>query len=286
VPTGRSFDEPTGVHRVRAMRTFPVWALMLAGVLPVEAKLVTRPVDFEHAGVKLQGYLAYDDALTARGKLPGVLVVPEWWGLNDYIRGRAEALARLGYVAFATDMYGAGVVTTDPKKAGELAGQFYGKPLMAERAQAGLDRLLQTGLVDPARVAAIGFCFGGSTCQALAYSGAPLAGIVSFHGGLIPAPADAATKNHARFLICNGGADSFVKPEDLTTFTRSLETAHIDYQLITYAGAKHAFTNPGADRLAQETGMHAIGYNAPAARRSWQHMRLFFDEIFGPPPND
>jgi dienelactone hydrolase len=140
--------------------------------------------------VKLEGFLVYDDTkATATTKQPGVLVIPEWWGLTDYPKGRAEQLAKLGYVAFAADMYGAGVVTSDPKKAGELAGQFYGKPLMAERARAGLDQLVKSGLVDATRVAAIGYCFGGATTQALAYSGAPLAGIVSFHGSLIPASA-------------------------------------------------------------------------------------------------
>ena len=154
--------------------------LALAAAVALHAKIVTKPVAYEHAGTKLEGYLAYDDAKTSTDKKsPGVLVVPEWWGLTGYAKGRAEQLAQLGYVAFAVDMYGAGVTTTDAKKAGELAGQFYGKPLMAERAQAGLDQLLASGLVQGEKVAAIGYCFGGSTVQALAYSGAPLAGIVS-----------------------------------------------------------------------------------------------------------
>ena len=124
-------------------------ALVLWAGLSASAKVIMKPVAYEHAGVKLEGYLAYDDAkISADKKAPGVLVVPEWWGLNDYTKSRAQALAKLGYVAFATDMYGAGVTTTDPKKAGELASQFYGKPLMAERAQAGLDQLLASGLVE------------------------------------------------------------------------------------------------------------------------------------------
>ena len=143
-------------------------ALLLSTALAMSAhaKIVTQPIAYEHAGVKLEGYLAYDDKQTSAGKLPGVLIVPEWWGLNDYAKGRAEQIAHLGYIAFVVDMYGAGVSTTDPKKAGELAGPFYGKPLMAERAQAGLDQLLKNESVDPARVAAIGYCFGGATVQA------------------------------------------------------------------------------------------------------------------------
>jgi dienelactone hydrolase len=253
-------------------------ALGVAGVL--NAKIVTKPVAYEHAGVKLEGYLAYDDAkVSAATPAPGVLVIPEWWGLTDYPKGRAEQLAKLGYVAFAADMYGAGVATTDAKKAGELAGQFYGKPLMADRARAGLDQLLATGLVDPSRVAAIGYCFGGATVQALAYSGAPLAGIVSFHGSLIPASAEAAAKNHAKFLICHGAVDPFVKPEEVAAFMKSMEEGKFDYQFISYAGAVHAFTNPGADALGKLNNL-PVAYNAAADKRSWAHMRGFFAEIF------
>lgn len=255
--------------------------LPLLSALPASAKLVTRTVAYEHAGVKLEGYLAYDDARTAQGKAPGVLVVHEWWGLNDYTRIRAEQLAKLGYVAFALDMYGAGQNTTDAKQAGAWAKQFYGKPLMAERAQAGLNQLLETGLVDPARVAAIGYCFGGSTVQALAYTGAPLAGIVSFHGGLIPVPADAAGKTKAKILICHGAIDPNVPAADVAAFKKAMNDGKFDYQFISYSGAVHAFTNPGADRLATANGMEGgIGYNAAADQRSWSHMQVFFAEIF------
>jgi len=263
------------------MKNLVALVLVCAAALSASAKIVTRPVAYEHAGVKLEGYLAYDDSRTAQGKQPGVLVVPEWWGLNDYTRGRAEQLAGLGYVAFALDMYGAGVNTLDPKKAGELAGQFYGKPLMAERARARLDQLLSTGLVDPARVAAIGYCFGGSTVQALAYTGAPLAGIVSFHGGLIPVPADAAAKTKAKILMCHGAVDPFVSRAELDAFMKAMNDGGFDYQFISYAGAIHAFTNPAADQVAAKTGLKGIGYNAAADHRSWQHMRTFFEEIFG-----
>ncbi|MDI1319102.1 MAG: dienelactone hydrolase family protein [bacterium] len=254
--------------------------LAVGAAVALNAKLITKPVAYEHAGVKLEGYLAYDDEKAAADKkAPGVLVVPEWWGLTDYAKGRAEQLAKLGYVAFAADMYGAGITTTDAKKAGELAGPFYGKPLMAERAQAGLDQLLATGLVDAPRVAAIGYCFGGATVQALAYSGAPLAGIVSFHGSLIPPPADAAAKNKAKILICHGAVDGFVSPEAIAAFTKGMNDGKFDYQFISYAGAVHAFTNPGADELGKLNHI-PVAYNAAAAKRSWSHMRSFFGEIF------
>lgn len=253
-----------------------------AARLAPTAELERRAVAYEHGGVQLEGYLVYDPAqVSADQPAPGVAVYPEWWGLNDYAKQRADQLAQLGYVAFAVDMYGKGVLTTEASKAGELAGQFYGKPLMAERARAGLDQLLASELVDPARVAAIGYCFGGSTVQALAYSGAPLAGIVSFHGGLIPAAAEAARQNRAKFLICHGAVDPLVKPEELAAFTKGLNDGGFDYQFISYSGARHAFTNPGVDALAKANGMDSVvGYDAAADRRSWGHMRQFFGEIF------
>jgi dienelactone hydrolase len=253
-------------------------ALGAAGVL--HAKVVTKPVAYEHGGVKLEGWLAYDDEKAAADKLaPGVLVLPEWWGLTEYPKKRAEQLAKLGYVAFAADMYGAGVTTSDPKKAGELAALFYGKPLMAERSRAGLDQLLATGLVDGGRVAAIGYCFGGATAQVLAYSGAPLAGIVSFHGSLVPASPAAAAANKAKFLVCHGAVDPFISAEEIAAFMKGMNDGKFDYQFVSYAGAVHAFSNSGADKIAKATGL-PIAYNAAADKRSWSHMRSFFNEIF------
>ncbi|MEO6875220.1 MAG: dienelactone hydrolase family protein [Opitutaceae bacterium] len=254
----------------------------LAVALAAPAALVTRTINYEQGGVKLAGYLVYDEAVTAKGKVPGVLVVPEWWGLNDYAKGRAEQLAKLGYVAFAVDMYGGGLSTTDAKQASDLAGQFYSTPRKAdrvERAQAGLNQLLQTGLVDPARIAAIGYCFGGSVVQALAYSGAPLAGIVSFHGGLIRVPSDAAEKNKAKILICTGAIDPSVPPSAVAAFTTAMNEGKFDYQFISYSGALHAFTNPDADRAAAD-GVKGVAYNATADHRSWAAMQTFFSEIF------
>jgi len=246
----------------------------------IQAKIVTKTVGYEQNGTKLAGYLAYDDEVTGKGKVPGVVVFPEWWGLNDYIKGRADQLAQMGYVAFAADMYGDGESTTQPAKAKELASQFYGKPLMAERAQAALDQLLKTGLVDESKVAAIGFCFGGSTSLALAYTGAPLAGVVTFHGGLIPAPADAAQKTKAKFLILHGALDPLVNKQAVDSFLKSMNDGKFDFQFVVYSGAVHAFTNPDADK-AHAAGLDGLGYNAEAAARSWNQMKVFFSEIFG-----
>ena len=242
-----------------------------------QAKIVTKTVPYDQGGVHLIGDLVYDDARTEGKKLPGVLVVPEWWGLNDFVKGRAEALAKLGYVAFAADMYGDGQSTTDPKKAKELSSALYGKPLMAERAQAGLDQLTASGLVDQSNLAAIGFCFGGATCQLLAYSGAPLKGIVSFHGALVPLPAEAAAKTHAKFLILQGELDPHVDLDQRLAFIKSLDDGKIDFQFLSYSGAVHAFMNPEADKFHLE----GIGYNGEVAERAWNQMQLFFQEIFG-----
>ena len=152
---------------------------------------------------------------------------------------------------------------------------------MAERAQVGLDELKTIPSVDQTKMAAIGFCFGGSAVQALAYTGAPLTGIASFHGGPVPAPAAVAGKVKAKFLLMNGAIDKMVTPEKRNELEKSLEAARIDYQSIDYAGALHAFTNPNADRIAREHGMSGmIGYNEAAARRSWAQMQTFFQEIF------
>ena len=251
-----------------------------SAALTAQAKLVTKPVAYEHAGVKLEGYLAYDDSV--KTPRPGVLVLPEWWGLTDFPKNRATELAKQGYVAFAADIYGAGVTTSDPKKAGELAGQFYGKPLMAERTQAGLDQLLQSKLVDEKRVAAIGFCFGGTCALSLAYTGAPLAAVVTFHGGLIAPSAEVANRLKPKFLILHGEMDPMVGPEAVTSFKKALDDAKTDYQFISYSGAKHAFTNPEADALGAKNGLTGIGYNEAAAQRSWAHMQLFFQQLFHP----
>lgn len=251
-------------------------AAVLAAFPALPAAIVTQPVAYEHDGVKLEGFLAYDDAVTT--PRPGVLVLPEWWGLNDYAKGRARQLAELGYVAFAADLYGAGVTTTEAKRAAALAQPFYGDAKKwAARGRAGLDQLLATGKVAPGQVAAIGFCFGGSAAQVLAYSGAPLAGIVSFHGSPIAAWEGASSR--AKVLMLHGAADLFIKPEEIAAFEKSLNAGHFDWQWISYAGAVHAFSNPGADALGKANGI-PIAYNEPAARRSWEHMKLFFAELF------
>ena len=256
-------------------------ALFVAAMLaPVQATLVTKTISYRQGDTELRGYLAYDDSVTSDKKAPGVLVFPEWWGVSDFVKGRAEALAKLGYVAFAADMYGDGVSTTDHNKAKELMTAVVGKPTMGERVQAAYDQLTKTGLVDDSKVAAIGFCFGGACSQLLAYSGAPLKGIVSFHGALIPASADAAKKNQAKFLILQGALDPLVPEAARMAFLKSMDEGKFDYQFVSYSGAVHAFMNPGADK-ARADGLDGVGYNPEAAARAWEQMQIFFKEIFG-----
>lgn len=241
------------------------------------AAMKTETIDYKVGDKDFRGFLAYDDSIS--GKVPGVLVVPEWWGLNDYAKSRAERLAKLGYVAFAMDPYGDGKTTTDPKEAGKWAGALRGgdRKELRERANASLDLLKKNEHVDPEKVAAIGYCFGGTAVLELARSGADLAGVVSFHGSLgTPHPEDA--KNiKGKVLVCHGADDTFESPEEIAGFQQEMRDAKVDWQMNIYSGAVHAFTNPDADKF----GIKGIAYNANADHRSWQAMKDFFSELFG-----
>ena len=260
-----------------------LWAvlLVLVGITEAQGKLVTRIVEYRQDGTVCKGYLAYDDAVT--GKRPGVLVVHEWWGLNEFARGKAEKLAGLGYVALAADMYGQGATTTDPQQAAQWAGNLRGKPdLLRARAQAALKALAAAPEVAPKRLAAIGFCFGGTTVLELAYSGAELAGVASFHGGL-PAPRPGDLKGiKASILVLHGADDPHVPGADVTAFQEAMRRAGADWVMVSYGGAVHGFTNPGAGSN-KATG---VAYDARTAKRSWRCLQEFFREIFAVPGVD
>lgn len=242
------------------------------------AEVRTERVEYRDGDVELAGHLAWDDAID--GPRPGVLVVHEWWGLNDYARQRVEQLADMGYVAFALDMYGAGKQTEHPAEARQWATQIRSNvDAWQSRAEAGLDVLRSNELVDRQRIAAIGYCFGGSTVLQMALSGADLRGVASFHGALPEATPEQAEQVQAKMLICHGAADGFVPEEAIDKFRATLEAADVDYMLVYYGGARHSFTVPTAD----EHGIDGLAYQAEADRRSWQQLQLFFDEIFSPP---
>ena len=241
----------------------------------VEAKVQVQPIPYQYGEGELEGILAWDDALP--GKRPGILVVHEWWGLNEYARERAEQLAALGYVAFAVDMYGKGKVTDHGQQASQWAQEVTTNlSLWYGRALEGLKVLEAHPQVEPKNLAAIGYCFGGATVMQLVYGGAPVKGVVSFHGSL-PFPQDPqAIKSGAKILIAHGGADPFLTPEHIQQFQSALDQSGLDWEMVTYGGAQHGFTNPSANRY----GVKGVQYQEQADYRSWKHMQLFFEEIF------
>jgi dienelactone hydrolase len=257
------------------MKTILLSTALVAGAGSLQAAIQSKTIDYQQGGATLEGVLVWDDAVS--GPRPGVLVVHQWLGITDYEKRRATMLAQLGYTAFCADIYGKDARPKSVADAGPLAGKFKSdRTLLRERAKAGLEQLKQSDLVDPKRVAAIGYCFGGTTVLELARSGADLSGIVSFHGGLdSPAPADGRNIK-CPVLICHGADDPFEKPEDLAAFEKEMRDAQVDWRLIKYGGAVHSFTQP-------DPGFVNAGarYNEKADKRSWQDMKLFFAEIFG-----
>lgn len=248
--------------------------VVLLSSTDVLAVLRTKTIEYRQGNTILEGYLAYDDSI--EGKRPGVLVVHEWNGLQSYAKKRTEQLAKLGYVAFAADIYGKGV---RPKNSQESAQQatFYrqNRPLLRERAKAGLDVLRKFSLTDTKRIAAIGYCFGGGTVLELARSGADIAGVVSYHGNLdTPNPKD-ANNIKAKVLVLHGADDPFVPKQEIVAFEDEMRQAKVDWQFISYGGAVHAFTNP-----KYKGEIEGALYDEKADKRSWVAMKQFFAEIF------
>jgi dienelactone hydrolase len=243
-----------------------------------EVSLQTHEVLYSDGSQVLQGYLAYDKAFP--GKRPGVLIVHEWWGHNDYVRKRAEMLADLGYVAFALDMYGDGRQASHPKEAAEFSGEIQrNHTLGMKRFLAAYQFLRKQGKVDPERIAAIGYCFGGAVVLHMARAGVDLDGVVSFHGSLATdAPAKAGL-TPAKVLVLHGGSDKFVLAEEVANFVKEMEAAGVDYQMVTYPEAMHGFTNPNATLYGEKFNI-PLQYNGEADRESWEEMKTFLKEIF------
>jgi len=242
------------------------------------AKIVTRDIPYTDGGVQLTGVLAYDDAM--HGKRPGVVVVHEWWGLNDYIRNRTMQVAELGYVAFAIDMYGSNKFGNNPKEAEALATPFYkDNHLMLTRAEAGLAVLKKQPQVDDTRLAAIGYCFGGSVALEMARRGEDLKGVVSFHGGLKTSEPAEGGRVTAQILALNGGADKFVDATERANFKKEMANAGATVKIVEYPGATHAFTNPKATEIGKRFNM-PIAYDADADQKSWAEMKSFLKRVF------
>ncbi|HUP10873.1 MAG TPA: dienelactone hydrolase family protein, partial [Niastella sp.] len=212
-------------------------------------------------------------------KRPAILIIPEWWGLNDYPKMRARELAKLGYIAMAMDMYGEGITTDSPSVAGKLATPFYTNPQKAlARIQAALASLKNYTQTDTGKLAAIGYCFGGGMALNAARLGEPLKGVVSFHGSLIGAPANKDLLK-AKILVCHGGDDPFVPKEEVVKFQKQMDSIKADLTFKTYPGAIHAFTNPNSTAAGKKWNI-PVAYNAAADSASWKDMQAFFDRIF------
>jgi dienelactone hydrolase len=242
-----------------------------------EPNLKEENVTYTSNGVTMKGYLAYD--ASNQGKRPGILVVHEWWGLNDYPKMRARKLAELGYVALAVDMYGNGKTVDNPDDAGKMATPFYQNLQMTKsRFDAALSKLKTYSQVDTNQIGAIGYCFGGGVVLNMARMGENLKGVVSFHGGLVGAPAE---KNllKAKILVCHGADDQFVKPQEVAQFKKQMDSVAADYTFKQYPNATHAFTNPAATSTGEKYKI-PIAYNAAADTASWNDMKQFFAKIF------
>jgi dienelactone hydrolase len=240
------------------------------------AAVQTKEIEYDHDGTKLRGVLFFDDAGT--GKRPAVLVFHEWWGLDDYAKTRAKQLAELGYVAFAADMYGVGKITEHPAEAGKMAAAVrMNQTTWLGRAQAALKVVQAQEQVDKDNIAAIGYCFGGSTALVLAYSGAPLKAVNTFHAALPTPTAEQAKAVKARVVIAHGADDAFVSKESIEKFKAALDEAGVKYRFDSYPGAVHSFTVKEADKKA----IKGMGYNEAADTKSWQAMRDLFKETLG-----
>lgn len=272
---------PTLVRRLSAVLTLALTTHACAGGeqqqadTTAEPTIETREIEYTQGETALQGLIAWDGATSDRR--PGVLVVHEWWGHNEHARHQARRLAEAGYVGFALDMYGKGKLATHPDDAAAMMNEVAQDPeLIAARFNAALEQLEQDPHVDAERIAAIGYCFGGAVVLGMARAGTELDAVATFHGALATASPAAEGAVKARLLILAGGADPLVPPEQVAAFREEMDAAGARYEVVTYPGAKHSFTNPDAD----SHGMEALAYDAEADRRSWAELLRFLEEVF------
>jgi dienelactone hydrolase len=253
-----------------------IMVVVLAGTTYVQAAVQTKNITYQTGGVECRGYLAWDDAL--QGRRPGVLVVHEWWGLNDYARRRADDLAKLGYIAFAADMYGEGKTTAHPNEAGQMAGKVRANvDEWRKRAVAALDVLKSQSQCDNTKLAAIGYCFGGATVLEVAYSGADLKAVASFHGALPTPTPEEVQQIKAAILVCHGANDPFIPAKVVKAFRDALDKGNAKYEFIPYPGVVHSFTVPDADKH----GDPGMKYDKAADEDSWKRMQALLTEKFG-----
>jgi dienelactone hydrolase len=249
-----------------------------AATAPKGPAIKEETVTFQADTATLNGFVVFDANKT--GKLPVVLVIPEWWGLNDYAKGRARQLAELGYLAFAVDMYGNGKIAANPQEAQQYATPFYQNPALGKgRIEAALAKARSYGQVDGEKVGAIGYCFGGAMVLNAVRQGVPFDGVVSFHGNLA-GPAPVAEAKNSEVLVLHGADDKFVSPQEIAGFKKQMDSLGVRYTFKEYPGATHAFTNPDATEAGKKFNI-PIAYNAEADAASWQEMKAFFRNLFG-----
>jgi len=243
-----------------------------------EAGLMEQEVSYNLDTLRMKGFLAYDKSV--EGKRPGVLVVHEWWGHNEYARKRVRMLAEMGYIALAVDMYGDGKQADHPDDAGKFAGAVMSDIENAKaRFMAAMDFLKEQDQTDTQQIAAIGYCFGGGVVLHMARMGLDLKGVASFHGSIATRQPAQPGEVKAKILVCNGAEDNFVTAEQIEAFKKEMDDAGADYTFISYENAKHSFTNPDADKFAAKFEL-PLAYNAAADQKSWNDMKQFFGEIF------
>ena len=241
-------------------------------------KIEGKPVEYTTGGVTMKGYLAWD--ANVQGKRPGVLVVHEWWGQNEYIRKRAAMLAELGYTALALDMYGEGKMASHPDEAGKFSSEVMKNfPVAKERFLAGLEFLKKDPTVDPSRIAAIGYCFGGGVVLNMARQGVDLKGVASFHGSLAVVKPEKPTPIKAAVRVYNGADDKFIPAEAIEALKKEMADQKVDFRFMNLPGAVHAFTNPEATETGKKFNM-PIAYNEAADKTSWADLKVFLAEIF------
>jgi dienelactone hydrolase len=248
--------------------------------LSLHAEIKSETIKYEVVGQPFEGTLSYDDSI--KGKRPGVLVVHEWWGHNAYAKKRAEMLAKLGYTAFALDMYGAGKVASHPEDAKKFMEAALGDMKVDEaRFNAALKLLKDQSTVDPSRIAAIGYCFGGGMVLQMAKVNPELTGVVSYHGalGISANTKPVSTPLKTQILVFNGSDDTFITKEQIAAFKQDMKTIGADYEFIDYPGVKHGFTNPEADNFAKKFDM-PLKYDEKADKDSWKKTQAFFNKIF------
>ena len=251
---------------------------VFAGHAAAAPKIEAKPVEYTAGGVTLKGYLAYDE--NVKGIRPGVLVVHEWWGQNEYVRKRARMLAELGYTALALDMYGEGKMASHPDDAGKFSSEVMKNfPVAKERFLAALEFLKKQPTVDPANIAAIGYCFGGGVVLNVARQGVDIKGVASFHGSLAVVQPEKPTPIKAAVRVYNGADDKFIPAEAIEALKKEMAEQKVNFKFTNYPGAIHSFTNPDATEMGKKFNM-PIAYNAAADKASWADMQQFFKEIF------